>query len=182
MSSLRAAPSRLHGESAPAGLSQARPAMSGFQSACTRKSVRHTLVLQCLSQQIVGNDSDRIPAVLAAQVKPAQLSCGCWNGKSNQLTFLCAHLSLGCSFSGNFCSRPRRRKLMRPPKGAKFPRMKVARPNLACTDFQCCLPCTACISTRSRKASKQSRTWERQKSTYASPVHDANGFGFLMEL
>lgn len=51
---------------------------------------------------------------------------------------------LGCSFSGNFCSRPRRRKLMSPPRGATNPRIKVASPNLACTDFQCCLPCTTC--------------------------------------
>jgi hypothetical protein len=62
-----------------------------------------------------------------------------------RLTFRCAHFILGWNLSGNFCSSPRRRKLIRPPRGAIMPRMKVASPNFACTDLKCSLPATTCV-------------------------------------
>ena len=62
-----------------------------------------------------------------------------------RLTFRCANFILGWNLSGNFCSSPRRRKLIRPPRGATMPRMKVASPNFACTDLKCSLPATTCV-------------------------------------
>ena len=92
--------------------------------------------MTCLQKNVANNGSKDMINIAAAH--------HCAAGELTGLTLRCAHFILAWYFSGNFFSSPSRRKLMRPPRGAMMPKMKVASPNFACTDLKCSLPCTVC--------------------------------------